>query len=337
MMGVTHRQDPPLIPGAAQPFTTEQANGLAISQRQLYGPQYRTVLRGVFIDHRIPDSLPVRARAALLVAPSGGTVSHLTAACLWTANAERSGYVHLSYQKASQSSRDEIKVHRFIYPLDKSARHGLPVTSPGTTFMHLAVSLDLVKLTAFGDMLVKRQVITVDELRSYAAGWTHHGRRAGQLAASYVRDRVESIPESNLRMLMMLAGLPEPAINHWVVDEHGVGRYRLDLAYPECKVAVEYDGRWHDDPEQAARDEIRREWLRARGWTIVVVKADDLYRQPDATLDRIASALADRGVIVSRRHHEYRRFFGAVLPSEDEPFWGAPPGRDRPSTFLLSG
>lgn len=309
-------------PGTHHPFTRDTARDMRIPDRQLRSGQYRKVLRGVFIDHRIPDSLPVRARAALLVAPPGATVSHLTAACLWTANSMRSGFIHVSYQVASQCNRDEIRVHRFTYPLERSARHGVPVTSPGMTFMHLAVVLDLVQLTAFGDMLVKRKVISLDELRGYARAWTHHGRRLGQLAVSYVRDRVDSNPESNLRMLLVLAGLPEPLINPWVHDVDGTPRYRLDLAYVDIKLAIEYDGRWHNDPLQQQRDQARREWLRRQGWTVIVVQAEGLYGDPEGTVGRIVAELARLGIRVGPRQYDFQRFFGTVLPTEDDPFWG---------------
>lgn len=294
---------------------------MGVSERQLRSSRYRMVMRGVYVDHRVPDALPVRVRAALLVAPPGSIVSHLTAACLWTANALRSGYVHLSSRSAGHTSRPEIKLHRFTYPLEKAARHGVPVTSPGMTFMHLAVVLDLVQLTAFGDMLVKRKVITLEELRAYARAWNRHGRRLGGHAAEYVRDRVESNPESNLRMLILLAGLPEPAVNPWILDDDGTPKYRVDLAYLAIKLAIEYDGRWHDEPAQVAKDEARREWLRQRGWTVIVVKAEGLYESPDSTIDTITHTLIRLGVSVGPRDYEYQRYFGTVLTAEENPFW----------------
>lgn len=305
-----------------QPFTMEMAREMKISPRQLNGPHFRRIMHGVFIDRRVPDSLPVRCRAAGLVGPPGGTVSHLTAGCLWTANAERSGYVHLSYQRARWCSRDEIKVHQFTYPLEISARHGLPVTSPGMTFMHLAVVLDLVKLTAFGDMLVKRRVITSEELMGYARAWLHHGARRGQQAAAFVRDRVESVPESNLRMLIVLAGLPEPTVNYSIYRRDGTELYRLDLAYEEIKLAVEYDGRWHDDAEQVVRDELRRAWLEAQGWTVIVVRAEDLYQDAETTVEVIADALSARGILLRHRRYDYQRYFGQILPAGEDPFFG---------------
>lgn len=305
-----------------QPFTTEMAKDMGISTRQLRGRRFRRVMHGVFIDHRVPDSLPVRTRSALLVSPGGGTASHLTAACLWAANAQRTGHIHLSYRQFGSSTRHEIKIHRFTYPLDTSSRHGIQVTSPGMTFMHLAVVLDLVQLTAFGDMLVKRKVITPDELIGYALAWSHHGAHLGSLAASYVRGRVDSVPESNLRMLLVLAGLPEPTVNFPILRPNGEERYRLDLAYPEIMLAIEYDGRWHDDPEQAAKDEVRRSWLRRQGWTVIVVKASDLYENANLTVERIAAELSARGILLGPRRHDYQRYFGPVLASEDDPFWG---------------
>ena len=56
----------------------------------------------------------------------------------------------------------------------------------------------------------------------------------------------------------------------------GVGSVRLDLAYEELKIAIEYDGEeFHSTPEQRAHDEERRAALREEGWGVVVVRKDD--------------------------------------------------------------
>ena len=55
---------------------------------------------------------------------------------------------------------------------------------------------------------------------------------------------------------------------------------RFDLADPDLKFAVEYDGAdWHSTPEQLARDRRRRDRARALGWTIVVIRSEDLFAQ----------------------------------------------------------
>ena len=82
--------------------------------------------------------------------------------------------------------------------------------------------------------------------------------------------------ETWTRLAMHDFGLPGPAVQYWVVVD-GVPTYRLDLAYPHARIAIEYDGRLHHTSRaDRARDEQRRAWLRAHGWTVIVVRAADL-------------------------------------------------------------
>ncbi len=85
----------------------------------------------------------------------------------------------------------------------------------------------------------------------------------------------ESPGESWTRLEILDRGLPCPRLQHWVhVD--GVPTYRLDLAYPHARVAIEYDGEeFHTSPEDRAADRVRRQWLRDNGWTVIVVTKHD--------------------------------------------------------------
>lgn len=71
---------------------------------------------------------------------------------------------------------------------------------------------------------------------------------------------------------------------------------RVDFAWPERKVALEYDGLWHAEAGQFARDRRRLNRLQTAGWRIVFVTAADLAR-PLELLTRIAAALACRTVV----------------------------------------
>jgi very-short-patch-repair endonuclease len=66
---------------------------------------------------------------------------------------------------------------------------------------------------------------------------------------------------------------------------------RVDFAWPERKVAVEYDGLWHAEPGQFAKDRRRLNRLREAGWTVVFVTAADMHRRAELVA-RIAAALA---------------------------------------------
>jgi hypothetical protein len=290
-----------------RPFLTGWARLAGVTKRELAGPAYRQIFRGVHISSLVPDSLVVRCRAAVLCAPDQGLLSHETAAQLWVPSWPRSSDVNLAYSRDVRSLGDGLRIHRFTYPMERWTRHGLPVTGPATTFIHLAVRLDLVDLVCFGDRLVAREAITPDHLLQSALVWEGHGRRAAVAAARLVRARSESIPETQSRLLMVLAGIPEPVCNHpYLVGQ--IERYRLDLAWADYKVALEYDGRWHDEPEQRRKDEARRKEMRDAGWIIIVIRAENLYDDPDAVVDEVADALRSRGCRVTTKL-DYQRWF----------------------------
>jgi very-short-patch-repair endonuclease len=51
---------------------------------------------------------------------------------------------------------------------------------------------------------------------------------------------------------------------------------RVDFAWPAAKIALEYEGRWHGERQNVARDRRRLNRLTAAGWTVVFVTAEDL-------------------------------------------------------------
>jgi very-short-patch-repair endonuclease len=61
---------------------------------------------------------------------------------------------------------------------------------------------------------------------------------------------------------------------------------RVDLAYPELRLAIEYDGAWHDERGQFTKDRRRLNRLAAAGWTVLHVTAADLH-DPEALVARI--------------------------------------------------
>jgi very-short-patch-repair endonuclease len=66
---------------------------------------------------------------------------------------------------------------------------------------------------------------------------------------------------------------------------------RVDFAWPEQRVAVEYEGRWHGERQHVATDRRRLNRLTAAGWTVIFVTAEDM-QDPAQLLLRIEAALA---------------------------------------------
>jgi very-short-patch-repair endonuclease len=87
-----------------------------------------------------------------------------------------------------------------------------------------------------------------------------------------------------------VGGLPAPIPQFDVVAD-GVWLARVDLAWPDARVIVEYEGEYHFDGLQIARDDVRLRRLVAAGWRVIRVAAHDL-RDMDAVVSRIAAELA---------------------------------------------
>ena len=103
--------------------------------------------------------------------------------------------------------------------------------------------------------------------------------------------------ETRLRMLVVLAGLPEPVINLEVRDEDGEVLRKYDLAYPVVKVAVEFNGKVHVlTPEAWEADLERRDASDDDGWRLLPVVSSGIYAKPAETLARIHRVLLARGL-----------------------------------------
>lgn len=76
----------------------------------------------------------------------------------------------------------------------------------------------------------------------------------------------DSKREARLVRALARAGLPAPVLGH------RAGRYRIDLAWPDAKIAVEFDS-WEFHRTQTAFHNDRRRWRRltALGWTVIPV------------------------------------------------------------------
>lgn len=262
-----------------------------------------------------PRTTAMLAAAAVAIAPTGSMVAGRTAAQLWGAWVAPSDEVTLRIPLDRNLGVRGIRVLRRA-PVRPVTRFALPITSPTDTFLDLASELNLVELVVAGDGMVAAHHVSPQALVDASRCYRGPGARLARRAAGYVRSGVDSAPETRLRMLLVLAGLPEPTVNFIVRDEQGEWVRRHELAYPEVRLAIEYDGAHHAPPgsnptggRQWAKDLRRREAMDAADWRLIVIIRDDLARVPEAVLSRVCQALASRGVRVKVRSQEWRRFF----------------------------
>lgn len=138
---------------------------------------------------------------------------------------------------------------------------------------------------------------SLDDLRTQLAqNPGRRGIRKARSALELVRVGADSAPETKLRLALGRGGLPEPGLSFVVCDPTGWQLAWPDLAYPQFKLAVNYDGGHHLTAEQKESDIRREESLAALGWISVTVTAAHVKAWGfDGVVPRVRDALVRRG------------------------------------------
>ncbi|WP_409430882.1 hypothetical protein ACJEIK_00970 [Mycobacterium sp. SMC-16] len=171
----------------------------------------------------------------------------------------------------------------------------LRLTTAARTAVDLARKFpEDVAVTAI-DALARATKLTVADIELAAqrrAG--QRGIRQARKAIALVDPKAESPRETALRLLIVRAGFPPPESQHPVCNEFSVLIGVVDFAWPELKVAVEYEGRHHMDPDQVRKDITRIEEMIEMDWLVIRVTSRD---SAGVVLRRIAHARKSRGAV----------------------------------------
>jgi hypothetical protein len=196
-----------------------------------------------------------------------------------------------------------VRSHYRRQPAQTTLSKGLPISTPEQTFLDFAaVGVPLVDLVVVADGMIKAGRTSTERLIEAAAEWSGRDCRVARRAASLAREGVDSPEETRLRLLLVLAGLPEPRVNLIIRGRDGSWRRRYDLAYEHLRLIIEYDGRQHaEDSRQWLTDIFRREELDQLRWRLVIVTSEGVYQEPLRTLERVRDALLECGAVGIRR------------------------------------
>ncbi|WP_394214029.1 endonuclease domain-containing protein [Brachybacterium vulturis] len=196
------------------------------------------------------------------------------------------------------SAGPHVSVHR-MHPGRTRRVHGLCLSSPGEMLLELAqhlehdevvIALDHVlgPQESFGPL---RRPMLRDRLAPYEG---RRGYRSLLRALGDARDAVESPGETRTRLLLLRAGFPEPTPNLPVRDPDSGEIRRLDIAYPELKIAIEYDGDIHRSRNAWRQDQARQDSLESVGWTFRRLTMTDI-REPARFLDALRRSVVAAG------------------------------------------
>ena len=284
---------PPAPPRVTGPLDRSGARAAGITDWQLRHRDVTRSSRDTYLP-QLSDQLD-RVRAVLLGAPDGAVVSHLTAARLWNFEiplVPDDGRVHLTVRpEARLRHRRDRRIHySAVPPAETRRRHGVLVTSPSRTWIDLAAAVPQAALLAVTDQMLARG-FSEDE---FPAMLRRSAGRRGVVAARRVvacADGLAGSPmESVLRWLIHEAGLPRPVLQH-VVQAGGRFAGQVDLAWPDRKVLVEFDGNVHRDRRVFVEDVRRQNALVLAGWTVLRFTSADVLGRPEQVLVAIRAAL----------------------------------------------
>ncbi len=224
-----------------------------------------------------PETWEQTVMSACLAAGDGAFASHTTAARLWAfADFGPTDAVEVTTPSRRRRRIEGVIVHdtQVLGRRHVATHRGLPVSSPARTLCDLTWrSSPRVVERALDDAL-RRKITTLRATRATYLDLAGPGRRRCTVMRALLDERIPgfdpggSPKERGLVEWIIGAGLPAPVSQHRV----RVGRrsFRLDLAYPDLRIGIEYDG-WdaHRTRSTFATDRARQNELEVRGWLVL--------------------------------------------------------------------
>jgi very-short-patch-repair endonuclease len=264
-----------------------------LTRHQLHSSAWRRLFPDVYACASLDVTHELRARAVTSLLLPGAVASGRTAAGLWgVALAGPDDDVEVTVRAGTRAGA-VAGVHLTRRSLPAAAittRRGSRVTTPTRTALDLARIRPSDEAVVALDQFLLPGLVFLDEVRAAAATTTGRDCRRIRAVAELADGLAESPQETRLRLLLHRSDLPRP-VAQFRVRAGGIFAGRVDFAWPEHRLALEYEGRWHGERQHVAPDRRRLNRLTAAGWRVLFVTAEDL-RQPARLLSRIRAALA---------------------------------------------
>lgn len=268
-----------------------------LTRGQLRSSAWRRLFPDVYACTSLTPDHRLRVRAAARFLVPTGVVSGRSAAVLWNvdlAGPEDDVECTVPLTCRAGTVRGVRVNRRSLPPSDVTRRGGVLVTTPLRTALDLARVDPVEEAVIALDRFIGAGLVHQAELSAAAAALVGPGCRRIRRAVALADGLAGSPQETRLRLILWGSRLPRPVAQYTVRSGNGAFVARVDFAWPERKVAVEYEGLWHGERQNVAKDRRRLNELRAAGWTVVFVTAADLH-DPVQLIARIAAALRTPG------------------------------------------
>lgn len=267
------------------------ACGLSTSaiDRRIRSGRWRRCGPGVYFADDRPFTTAARIRAAVWSYGRDAVASGLAAAWWHQLTTATPNLIEVTVPRNSHGRpHGGTRVRRRdLSTADVVERRGLLVTGLALTTVEAAVrhggGLKVM------DTALQRHTELPHLWRAHLRNAGRHGSPAARRMLWAAESGARSHAERILVQLLRAAG-----ITGWVAN-YRLGGYRLDIAFPDLKVAIEVDGwAYHSGPDEFEGDRIRQNQIVLLGWTVLRFTWLDLTTTPDRVIAEVHRAISAR-------------------------------------------
>ena len=270
---------------------------------------------GSYVRHDVWDSLSAEDRHRLLAravrarAHSETALTHVSSLIergipLWGFALDVVHTTRTGGEQAGRRQRDWVPHRGILGVEDCEEINGVPVSTAARSAFEVSTLGGVERALVAVNRLLHAKFMTIDEFKQQAdAHRDWPGSLTTNLVVHIADSRLESVGEDRFSYLVFKQGLPKPEPQVEVFDERGTSVARVDFAWPELGVFVEFDGKVkyerHRREDETLDEFLMREKAREvlicqlTGWTCVRITWADFAR-PELIATRIRKVMAAR-------------------------------------------
>lgn len=276
----------------SHPFLGAEAIAAGALTRGQMRWNYAAVHPGVYLPKDAEPSVVLNAAAAWLWTRRRGVIAGLAAAALHGARWIDSS-IPIEVIAEHTRPRPGVIVREERLRPDEITHIGeLPVTTVVRTAFDIARHLPRDSAVGYLDALAAATGFRREEIALLFDRYRGaRGIRRARIALDLMDGGAESLRETQLRLLLIDAGLPRPRTQIEVTD--GYRKAFIDLGYDEPKVGLDYEGKHHSSDRRVYVHDIgRAELIDAQGWIDIRVVAE---HSRSFIMHRVREAFTRRG------------------------------------------
>jgi len=249
--------------------------------------------RGVYLLGPVAPPL-ARETAAVLACGHGAVLSHGSAAALWQLIPFRDRAIDVTVPARRTRRRRGIRTHRVrtFEPDEITVLNRIPVTTPARTVLDMAAKVPTRELEQAVAEAERKRHVSRPKLLALLARYPRRPGTAALRSLLRCSERpalTRSGAEVLFLSLVRRAQLSQPEVN---TSLHG---HEVDFLWRRERLIVETDGfAFHRSRREFEADRRRDTELAAQGFQVMRVTWRQITGEPEATLTRVAQALARR-------------------------------------------